>query len=116
MTTLEEKLKLRLQEEIIENRERYGRLFSESNFIDGFNAAVKHIRKIVWHTKKEKPAPSQYILITDGNGFMYDNRVDKMSPTNMWAYLSDLLPEIKHPEIPECHASSSVKELFNDRF
>lgn len=65
---------------------------------------------------KEKPAPSQYILITDGNGFMYDNRVDKMSPTNMWAYLSDLLPEIKHPEIPECHASSSVKELFNDRF
>ena len=116
MTTLEEKLKLRLQEEIIENRERYGRLFNESNFVDGFNAAVKHIRKIVWHTKKEKPAPNQYILITDGNGFMCDNKVDKMSPTNIWAYLSDLLPEIKHPEIPDCHDSSSVKELFNDRF
>jgi hypothetical protein len=114
MTTLEEKLKLRLQEEIIENRERYGRLFNESIFADGFYAAVKQIKKIVWHTKEEKPAPNQYILITDGNGFMCDNRVDRMSPTNMWAYLSDLLPEIKHPEIPDCHASSSVKELLED--
>lgn len=116
MTTLEEKLMLRLQEEIIENRERYGRLFSESDFKDGFYAAVKHIRKMVWHTKEEKPVLNQYILITDGNGFMCDNRVDKMSPKNMWAYLSDLLPEIKHPEIPDYHASSSMKELFNNNF
>lgn len=116
MTTLEEKLGLRLQEEIIEQKERYGRLFQESSFIDGYNAAVTQLKKLVWHTKKEKPVPDNYILITDGNGFWCDNRVEKMSETQRWAYLSDLLPEIEHPEIPDSNDSSSLKELFSERF
>lgn len=99
MTTLEEKLGLRLQEEIIEQKERYGTLFQESSFRDGFNAAFTQLKKLVWHTKKEKPVPGNYILITDGNGFKYDDRVERMSETERWAYLSDLLPEIEHPEI-----------------
>lgn len=116
MTTLEKKLGLRLQEEIIEQKARYGRLFQESSFRDGFYAAVTQLKKLVWHTKKEKPAPGNYILITDGNGFMCDDRVEKMSETQRWAYLSDLLPEIEHPEIPDFNASPSVKELFSERF
>lgn len=101
MTTLEKKLRLRLQEEIIEQKERYGRLFQESSFVDGFNAAVTQLKKLVWHTKKEKPVPGNYIVISDGNGFMCDDRVKNMSETQRWAYLSDLLPEIEHPEIPD---------------
>lgn len=116
MTTLEEKLRLRLQEEIIENKERYGRFFHESCFIDGFNAAVTHLKKLVWHTKEEKPVPNNYILITDGNGFMCDDRVDKMSTTNRWAYLSDLLPEIKDPEIGDYNDAPSKGELSNEYY
>lgn len=116
MTTLEEKLRLRLQEEIIEQKARCGRLFQESSFKDGYYACAAQLKKLVWHTKKEKPVPGNYILITDGNGFMYDNKVEKMSETQRWAYLSDLLPEIEHPEIPDFNASSSLKELFSERF
>ena len=100
MTTLEEKLRLRLQEEIIEQKKRYRSLFQESSFEDGYYAAVTQLKKLVWHTKKEKPVPGNYILITDGNGFKCDDRVERMSETERWAYLSDLLPEIEHPEIP----------------
>lgn len=100
MTTLKEKLGLRLQEEIIEQNARFGILFQESSFRDGFYAALTQLKKLVWHTKKEKPVPGNYILITDGNGFKFDDRVERMSETERWAYLSDLLPEIEHPEIP----------------
>lgn len=116
MTTLEEKLRLRLQEEIIEQKARYGRLFQETSFEDGYYACMTQLKKLVWHTKKEKPVPGNYILITDGNGFMYADRVEKMSETQRWAYLSDLLPEIEHLEIPDSNASSSLKELFSERF
>lgn len=84
MTTLEEKLRLRLQEEIIEQKARYGRLFQESSFEDGFYACVTQLKKLVWHTKEGKPVPGNYILITDGNGFWCDNRVEKMSETQRW--------------------------------
>lgn len=45
MTRLEEKLELKIQEEIIERKQCNGRLFCEGCFKDGFWSAVSHIKK-----------------------------------------------------------------------
>lgn len=100
MTRLEEKLELKIEEEIIERKQCYGRLFCESDFRDGFWAAVSHIKKMVWHNKDEKPLAGRYVVITDGTGFMFDDKVERMNPRHKWAYLSDLLPEIE-PMFPD---------------
>ena len=54
----------------------------------------------VWHSKDELPCGDDYVLVTDGTGFMTESRIWKMQHHHRWAYLKDLLPHIEPPILP----------------
>lgn len=54
----------------------------------------------VWHRKEDRPCGNDYVLVTDGTGFMYDAYIGRMQPHHRWAYLKDLLPHIDPPIFP----------------
>lgn len=75
---------LKYKQELLAERERHGK-----DYIDS-----------VWHSKDERPCGDDYVLVSDGTGFMAEPRIGQMQPHHRWAYLKDLLPHIAPPVLP----------------
>lgn len=76
-------------------------LVRESDFTWGFRAGVNAFNKVVWHNKEEKPTRTyECIVIADNTSLKVDNKIHHMQEHERWAYLKDLLPDIKSPVMP----------------